>query len=152
MNDVTTKTQIIDIKHIIEEKDGLPVKFQRLYYQNKKLKDNHTAGYYQIQAEHELHLNGRLRGGGKRAAATAFKEDKDKLSRDERIAAKKAELNVLLLQLQELGNASTKPVVSHIAQALNEGDHVIDATLLHMFIATLRKLLENLHSTTNMIR
>ena len=71
VNDVTTKTNIIDIKNTIEKKDGLPVKFQRLEYQGKKLKDNHTVGYYGIEKEHELHLNGRLRGGGgKRARAS----------------------------------------------------------------------------------
>ena len=71
VNNVTTKTNIIDIKNAIEEKDGLPVECQRLCYQNKKVKNNHTVGFYGIQKEHELHLMGRLRGGGKRAASRA---------------------------------------------------------------------------------
>ena len=63
-NDVTTKTKIIDIKSIIDEKDGHPAKFQRLKYNGKKVKDNRTVGYYNIQRESELRVNGRLRGGG----------------------------------------------------------------------------------------
>jgi hypothetical protein len=83
VNDITTKTKIIDIKHIIEKKDGLPVRFQRLKYQGKKLKDNHTVGYYGIQKEHELHLVGRLRGGGKRAASGASRALANRKYKDE---------------------------------------------------------------------
>jgi hypothetical protein len=83
VNDVTTKTKIIDIKNAIEEKDGLPVKFQRLCYQSKKVKNNHTVGFYGIQKEHELHLMGRLRGGGKRAAFGASRASASRKYKDE---------------------------------------------------------------------
>ena len=83
MNDVTTKTKIIDIKNAIEEKDGLPVKFQRLCYQNKKVKNNHTIGFYGIQKEHGLRLMGRLRGGGKRAASGASRASANRKYKDE---------------------------------------------------------------------
>ena len=55
---------------MIEEKEGLPTTFQRLNYQNKKVKDNHTIGYYNVQKEDTLYLNGRLRGGGKRGRSS----------------------------------------------------------------------------------
>jgi hypothetical protein len=83
VNDVTTKTKIIDIKNAIEEKDGLPVTFQRLCYQSKKVKNNHTVGFYGIQKEHELHLMGRLRGGGRRAASGASRASANRKYKDE---------------------------------------------------------------------
>ncbi|MFM7979013.1 MAG: hypothetical protein ACKPKO_06815, partial [Candidatus Fonsibacter sp.] len=46
VNDVTTNTNIIDIKGIIEEKDCLSINFQRLYYNRKTVKDNRTVGYH----------------------------------------------------------------------------------------------------------
>ena len=64
MNDVTTKTNIIDIKSIIDENDGHHTNFQKLKSSGKHVRDNHTVGYYNIQRERELRLNGRLRGGG----------------------------------------------------------------------------------------
>ena len=65
VNDVTTKTTIIDIKNMIAEKDGLPVRYQRVRFNNNKLKNGHTVGYYNIKKEDTLYLVGRLRGGGK---------------------------------------------------------------------------------------
>jgi hypothetical protein len=88
-------------------------------------------------------MSGRLRGGGNRAAAAAFKEekeDRDKLSREEKIAFKQSELNLLLVQLRELGVSATAPMTSHIIQALNEGSHVIEATLPHLSIDDLRQI------------
>ncbi|MFM7983739.1 MAG: ubiquitin-like protein, partial [Candidatus Fonsibacter sp.] len=54
------------IKRFIEESEGIPTQFQRLTYNGKKVKGYHTVGYYSIQRESELHMAGRLRGGGKR--------------------------------------------------------------------------------------
>ncbi|MFM7988347.1 MAG: ubiquitin-like protein, partial [Candidatus Fonsibacter sp.] len=67
-SNVTTKTTIIDIKNMLEAKDGLPVRFQRLNFQGKNLKNGHTSGHYNIDKENTLHLVGRLCGGGKRPA------------------------------------------------------------------------------------
>ncbi|MFM7980470.1 MAG: ubiquitin-like protein, partial [Candidatus Fonsibacter sp.] len=64
VSDVTTKTKVIDIKRAIEENDGIPPKFQRLIYQHKKLKDNHTVGYYNMEKHDTIRMVGRLRGGG----------------------------------------------------------------------------------------
>ncbi|MFM7982661.1 MAG: ubiquitin-like domain-containing protein, partial [Candidatus Fonsibacter sp.] len=75
MNDFTTKTNIINIKHAVEENDGIPVKFQRLIYQSKKLKDNHTFGYDKIDTHETIRLMGRLGGGGTRGRASASTKD-----------------------------------------------------------------------------
>ena len=71
------------------------------------------------------------------------------MSKDEKIIAKKAELNVLLLQLKELGNPATTSMVAHINQALNEGQRIIDDTLKHMPIEVLRKLQSHLGQTNH---
>ena len=106
----------------------------------KMLKNRHTVNYYKTQQDDTLQLFLRLRGGCKRGAARAFKEEKVQVSKDEKIDAKKAELNVLLIQLNDFANAATIPMINHIRQALIQGDHVIDATLEHMSTQTLRKL------------
>ena len=111
------------------------------------LKNKHTVGYYNIQKESALHLFLRLRGGGKRGATSEPKEEKDKLSRDERIDAKKAELNVLLLQLKDIKNAAAMQMLTHICRALDEGEQVIESTLEYMSISTLRKLQLHLNVT-----
>ena len=49
------------------------------------------------------------------------------MSKEDKLDARKAELNLLLLQLRELKNATAQPMITHTCQALNEGEHVIDA-------------------------
>ena len=105
MNNVTTKTNIIDIENAIEEKDGLPVRFQKALLPDKKVKNNHTVGFYGIQKEHELHLMGRLRGGGKRGRGGGS----NKMSRDEKIEEKRNELTLTLLQLDQY---KSNPIVA----------------------------------------
>ena len=121
---------------------------QRLQFcGHKKRQNNHTIGFSLIVQENTLDMVLCLRGGGKRGAA-ALKEERVGLSKDDKIVAKKAELNVLLLQLRDLGNATAKPMLSHIVQALSEGKLLIEATLPHLPIETLRKIQLHL-STTN---
>ncbi|MFM7989606.1 MAG: ubiquitin-like protein, partial [Candidatus Fonsibacter sp.] len=54
VNYATTKANIIDIKNMIEKKDGLPLKIQMLNYIGKKLKHWHTVGFYNIEKENTL--------------------------------------------------------------------------------------------------
>ncbi|MFM7989683.1 MAG: ubiquitin-like protein, partial [Candidatus Fonsibacter sp.] len=54
LNNITTKTTIMDIKNMIEEKVGLPVKFKRIKFQGKKHKHGHTVGFYNIEKEDTL--------------------------------------------------------------------------------------------------
>ena len=60
------------------------------------------------------------------------------MSKEENIGPKKAELNLLLIQLREIGVSATVPMTSHITQALNEGSRVIEATLPHLSVDDLR--------------
>ena len=60
----------------MRKKDGLPVKFQRVKFNGKKLKNGHTVGYYNIEKGDTLHVVGRLRGGGKRGASGSTKDSK----------------------------------------------------------------------------
>ena len=69
LDDITTNTTIIEIKHMIHFKKGVPPEDQRLNFGRMMLKDEHSLCYYNIDFSYTLNLSLRLRGGGKRGAS-----------------------------------------------------------------------------------
>ena len=68
-------------------------------------------GVYHIVQGNTLDMVLCLRGGGKRARATTTE---NKLSKEEKLDAKKKELFVLLLQLEKIDHPSTLHIMAHI--------------------------------------
>lgn len=62
--EVQDSDTIASIKSKIHEKEGIPVDQQRLVFNGKQLEDNNTVGDYGIQADSNVHLVLRLKGGG----------------------------------------------------------------------------------------
>ncbi len=62
--DVADNESIGSIKNRIHEKQGIPQDQQRLVFNGKQLEDNMTIQDYNIQADANIHLVLRLRGGG----------------------------------------------------------------------------------------
>jgi len=118
------------------------VKFQRLYYQNKKVKHNHTVGFYSIQKEHELDLMGRLRGGGKRGRGGA---GANKVSREDKIEEKSSELNLILLQLDQYKNV---PVVADTLSSITLFNSGMSTTIIKDAINSVLSMdqLRSIHS------
>ena len=56
LDDITTNTTIIEIKHMIQLKNGLAPEDQRLMSAGKMLKDEHAVGYYKIQKDDILNF------------------------------------------------------------------------------------------------
>jgi hypothetical protein len=61
--DVNDSDTIGAIKQRIFEKEGIPVDQQRLVFNGKQLEDAQTVGSYGIEAESNIHLVLRLKGG-----------------------------------------------------------------------------------------
>ncbi len=61
--DVNDSDTIGSIKQRIFEKEGIPVDQQRLVFNGKQLEDAQTVGSYGIEADSNVHLVLRLKGG-----------------------------------------------------------------------------------------
>ena len=61
--EVTDDDTIASVKQKIFEKENIPQDQQRLVFNGKQLEDNMTIGDYNIQADANIHLVLRLRGG-----------------------------------------------------------------------------------------
>jgi len=61
--DLEDSDSISTIKQKIQDKEGIPADQQRLVFNGKQLEDDKTVGDYNIQAEANIHLVLRLKGG-----------------------------------------------------------------------------------------
>ena len=60
---VTSWSMLAEVKHLIQNKEGIPPDQMRLVFAGKQLEDGRTLRDYKIQPKSELHLILRLRGG-----------------------------------------------------------------------------------------
>ena len=60
---VTPNHTVLELKKMIQEKEGVPAKEQRLIYSAKQLIDERKLKEYHIQKESTINLVMRLRGG-----------------------------------------------------------------------------------------
>merc|ERR1711939_731406 len=56
-------TTILEFKHLVQDKEGIPVDQQRIIYAGKQLEDQRTLLEANLVTEEVLHLVLRLRGG-----------------------------------------------------------------------------------------
>jgi hypothetical protein len=55
---------VYEMKHLIQDRGGIPPDQQRLVYEGQQLEDRHKITKYAISSESDVHLVLRLRGGG----------------------------------------------------------------------------------------
>ena len=60
---VTSWSMLAEVKHLIQNKEGIPPDQMRLVFDGKQLEDGRTLRDYKIQPKSTLHLIMRLRGG-----------------------------------------------------------------------------------------
>lgn len=58
------KDYALDLKYIVQKKEGIPIEQQRLIFKGQQLEDDRILSSYDIVRESTLHLVLRLRGGG----------------------------------------------------------------------------------------
>ena len=91
------------VKGLIKASEGTPRREQRLIFQHGQLEDGRTLLSYSIRHRAELTLLLRLGGGGKRGRATTpGAKEELKVSKPDKIGAKKEEMLGTMLRLKEL--------------------------------------------------
>jgi len=148
--DVEANDTIGHVKAVIQNKEGIPRKQQRLLFADADLDDDKTLSYYNIQKESMLLLLLRGRGGmGKRGRGTAATN----IDKEEKIRALRDGIGTTVLRLQAVPSPEiAQPVagIMRLSQEVNQNpsgavSRLIDGLSLH----TLSKLVETNSSNSN---
>ena len=120
-----------------------PQNLKRLKYNGKKVKDNHTVGYHNIQKEDTLHFMGRLRGGGKRGCCGGTTD----ANKDTRVKMLKDKIGTSVIRADTIPGVS--PVVTELMVRFKQISQGVVLNPTHIFSEVLAIL--NVHDMLNMV-